>query len=53
MTMLTWHPPLHFLAILGYGEFLRRRQHAWARVRVTQLRSLATPQAALVPGIEV
>lgn len=24
MTMLTWHPPLHYLAILGYAEFLRR-----------------------------
>ncbi len=28
MTMLTWHPPLHFLAILGYVEFLRRRRRA-------------------------
>lgn len=26
MTMLTWHPPLHYLAILGYAEFLRRRR---------------------------
>jgi O-antigen ligase len=26
MTMLTWHPPLDFLVILGYAEFLRRRQ---------------------------
>ena len=52
MTMLTWHPPLHFLAILGYGEFLRRRQHAWARVRLTHPRSLVTAQAALVPVIQ-
>jgi len=28
MTMLTWHPPLHFLAILGYVEYLRRRRRA-------------------------
>lgn len=26
MTMLTWHPPLHFLAVIGYAEFLRRRR---------------------------
>ena len=26
MTMLTWHPPLHYLAILGYAEYLRRRR---------------------------
>lgn len=26
MTMLTWHPPLHYLVILGYAEFLRRRR---------------------------
>jgi O-antigen ligase len=26
MTMLTWHPSLHYLAILGYAEFLRRRR---------------------------
>jgi len=26
MTMLTWHPPLDFLVILGYAEFLRRRR---------------------------
>jgi O-antigen ligase len=26
MTMLTWHPPLHFLVILGYAELQRRRQ---------------------------
>jgi len=28
MTMLTWHPPLHFLAILGYSEYSRRRRMA-------------------------
>jgi len=26
--MLTWHPPLPFLVILGYAEFLRRRRKA-------------------------
>ena len=26
MTMLTWHPPLDFLVILGTAEFLRRRE---------------------------
>ena len=26
MTMLTWHPPLDYLVILGYAEFLRRRR---------------------------
>jgi O-antigen ligase len=26
MTLLVLHPPLHFLAVLGYAEFLRRRQ---------------------------
>lgn len=26
--MLTWHPPLYFLAILGCVEFLRRRREA-------------------------
>ncbi len=26
MTMLSWHPPLHYLAIVGYAEFLRRRR---------------------------
>ncbi len=31
MTMLTWHPPLHFLAIIGYVEFLRRRQRVAVR----------------------
>ena len=36
MTMLTWHPPLHFLAILGYVEFLRRRQNAWAPVTLAR-----------------
>jgi O-antigen ligase len=25
-TMLTWHPPLDYLVILGYAEFLRRRR---------------------------
>ena len=28
MTMLTWHPPLHFLSILGFAEFVRRRRRA-------------------------
>ncbi len=31
MTMLIWHPPLHFLAIIGYVEFLRRRQRVAVR----------------------
>lgn len=26
MTMLTWHPPLDYLVVLGYAEFLRRRR---------------------------
>ncbi len=26
MTMLTWHPPLDFLVVLGTAEFLRRRE---------------------------
>jgi O-antigen ligase len=26
MTLLTWHPPLHFLALLGFAELLRRRR---------------------------
>lgn len=26
MTMLTWHPPLDYLVIVGYAEFLRRRR---------------------------
>lgn len=26
MTMLTWHPPLDYLVILGFAEFLRRRR---------------------------
>ncbi|MGO8792279.1 MAG: O-antigen ligase family protein [Terriglobia bacterium] len=34
MTMLTWHPPLHFLAVLGYGEFLRRHQNAAVATRL-------------------
>lgn len=34
MTMLTWHPPLHFLAVMGYGEFLRRRQNAAVAMRL-------------------
>ena len=25
-TVFTWHPPLHFLAVLGYIEYRRRRQ---------------------------
>ncbi len=25
-SMLCWHPPLHYLAIVGYVEFLRRRR---------------------------
>ena len=38
MTMLTWHPPLHFLAIIGYAEFLRRRElrEVSARQRVPE-----------------
>lgn len=31
-TMLTWHPPLHFLAILGCAEYLRRRRRVTLRV---------------------
>jgi len=27
MTILTLHPPLHFLAVLGYAEFVRRLPH--------------------------
>ena len=53
MTMLTWHPPLHFLAILGYAEFLRRRQHAWVPMTATRPRSMmATPQVAFLSEIE-
>ena len=26
MTMLTWHPPLDYLVVVGYAEFLRRRR---------------------------
>ncbi len=44
MTMLIWHPPLHFLAIIGYVEFLRRRQRVAVRY---------APQAVhFVPAIE-
>jgi O-antigen ligase len=34
MTMLTWHPPLHLLAILGYAEYSRRRQRAAIPVKI-------------------
>jgi O-antigen ligase len=52
MTMLTWHPPLHFLAILGYAEYVRRRRRALIRVKVRQLSDLQVeypdPQLELV-----
>ena len=52
MTMLTWHPPLHFLAILGYGEFLRRRQHAWAPLAPAPKRVMANAPAAVLSEVE-
>jgi O-antigen ligase len=29
----TWHPPLHFLAILGFVEYIRRKRQALSQVR--------------------
>ena len=40
MTFITLHPPLNFLIVLGYAEFLRRRRHsmhASLRTRVALL----------------
>jgi O-antigen ligase len=37
--MFTWHPPLPFLAILGYAEYLRRERQAAVRVAAPVLRS--------------
>jgi len=50
--MFTWHPPLPFLAILGYAEYLRRKRQAVARVAAPVLRSRVVdkpdPQLELV-----
>lgn len=35
----TWHPPLHFLAILGFVEYLRRKRQALSQVTVPKLQS--------------
>lgn len=36
MTLLTWHAPLHFLAILGLAEYFRRQEiEEVSRVRAT------------------
>ena len=47
--MMTIHPPLPFLAIVGYGEFLRRRRTATSRqrVRVTEFRVLSHGRVGL------
>jgi O-antigen ligase len=50
--MFTWHPPLPFLVILGYAEYLRRKRQAAARVAAPVLRSRVVdepdPQLELV-----
>jgi O-antigen ligase len=46
MTMLTWHPPLHFLAIIGYAEFLRRRRLKDGPARTRQSDAMREPVAA-------
>jgi O-antigen ligase len=30
--MFTWHPPLHFLAVLGFAEYMRRRRQQEVQV---------------------
>jgi len=35
----TWHPPLHFLAILGFVEYLRRKRQAMIQVKAPELQS--------------
>jgi O-antigen ligase len=52
MTMLTWHPPLHFLAIVGYGEFLRRRQNAWVPVTLNSRPVMANAPEELLSEVE-
>lgn len=37
--VFTWHPPLPFLAILGYVEYLRRRRQATPQVAAPSLQS--------------
>lgn len=37
--MFTWHPPLPFLTVLGYVEYLRRKRQATARVAAPLLPS--------------
>jgi len=42
MTMLTWHPALNFLVILGFAEHLRRRMN-WAAARVPSSQAIRVP----------
>jgi O-antigen ligase len=48
MTMLTWHPPLHYLTILGYAEFLRRRRLREVPVSTHIIRD-PVPQLEAIP----
>ncbi|HEX5413007.1 MAG TPA: O-antigen ligase family protein [Terriglobia bacterium] len=43
MTMLTWHPPLHYLVILGYAEFLRRSRIRAVKASTHIIREPAPP----------
>ncbi|TAM84358.1 MAG: O-antigen ligase family protein [Acidobacteria bacterium] len=49
MTMLTWHPPLHYLVILGYAEFLRRRRLREIPISTHIIRD-AVPQLEAIPS---
>ncbi|MGA8184542.1 MAG: O-antigen ligase family protein [Terriglobia bacterium] len=49
MTMLTWHPPLHYMAIVGYAEFLRRRRLKAVRAPTRVIRD-PVPQFEAVPS---
>lgn len=52
MTMLTWHPPLHFFVILGFAEYSRRSLRATVPVRLPrpsdQVVEAPNPQLELV-----
>lgn len=48
--MMTIHPPLPFLAILGYAEFLRRRRQALLAHDLRYLRSVVSAPAEPAPS---
>ncbi len=48
MTILVLHPPLHFLVVLGYAEFLRRHARAAASERLEELPLSTTEWAHVV-----